>query len=124
MPSTSDIDQFCSRCQPPSGKTAGAFAFIRGVIAPEIVIPLHSHADPEVIFVLDGALEILQHNGKVVRWLTTHRGESISILGNKHALRNSSSENTSILLVTTLTFTSSFALSPTRLISIRNPSPW
>lgn len=80
----------------------GAFGLIRGVVAPGIAIPLHSHADPEVMFVLDGALEFLKHNGKAGRWLTARRGEVISIPGNvKHALRNSSRENTSLLLVTT-----------------------
>jgi quercetin dioxygenase-like cupin family protein len=83
-------------------EAAEAFGLIRGVVAPGIAIPLHSHADPEVMFVLDGALEFLQHNGKAGRWLTARRGEIISIPGNvKHALRNSSHENTSLLLVTT-----------------------
>ena len=83
-------------------ETAGAFVLIRGVVAPGINIPLHSHADPEVMCVLDGALEFLQHDGKAGRWLTAHRGEFISIPGNvKHALRNTSSENTFLVLVTT-----------------------
>jgi quercetin dioxygenase-like cupin family protein len=81
---------------------SGAFGLIQGVVAPGVTIPLHSHADPEVIFVLDGALEFLQHNGKAGRWLTARRGETISIPGNaKHALRNNSAESTSLLLVTT-----------------------
>jgi quercetin dioxygenase-like cupin family protein len=83
-------------------EAAGAFGLVRGVIAPGVAIPLHSHADPEVMFVLDGALEFLQHDGTAGRWLTARRGEFISIPGNaKHALRNSTPENTSLLLVTT-----------------------
>ena len=83
-------------------ETAGAFGLIRGIVAPGVVIPLHSHADPEVMFVLDGALEFLQHKGKASRWLTARRGETISIPGHvKHALRNSSPQSTSLLLVTT-----------------------
>jgi quercetin dioxygenase-like cupin family protein len=78
----------------------GTFGLIQGVVAPGIAVPLH--ADPEVMFVLDGALEFLQHNGKAGRWLTARRGETISIPGNvKHALRNNSAENTSLQLVTT-----------------------
>jgi quercetin dioxygenase-like cupin family protein len=83
-------------------EAAGAFGLIRGVVAPGIAVPLHSHADPEVILVLDGALEFLQHNGKTGRWLTARRGEFISIPGNvRHALRNSLPTSTSLLLVTT-----------------------
>jgi quercetin dioxygenase-like cupin family protein len=83
-------------------EAAGAFGLVRGVVAPAIAVPLHSHADPEVMFVLDGALEFLQHDGKSGRWLTARRGEFISIPGNAtHALRNSTHENTSLLLVTT-----------------------
>jgi quercetin dioxygenase-like cupin family protein len=83
-------------------EAAGAFGLICGIVAPGVAIPLHSHADPEVLFVLDGALEFLRHDGKTGRWLTARRGETISIPGNvKHALRNSSCESTSLLLVTT-----------------------
>jgi quercetin dioxygenase-like cupin family protein len=83
-------------------ETTGAFGLIRGIVAPGVAIPLHSHADPEVLFVLGGALEFLQHDGKAGRWLTARSGETISIPSNvKHALRNSSLENTSLLLVTT-----------------------
>jgi quercetin dioxygenase-like cupin family protein len=35
-------------------QTSGSFALMRGVVAPGIAIPLHSHADPEVLFVLHG----------------------------------------------------------------------
>jgi quercetin dioxygenase-like cupin family protein len=80
----------------------GAFGLIQGVVAPGVAIPLHSHADPEILLVLDGDLEFLQHDGKAGRWLTARRGEIISIPGNvKHAMRNTSPENTSLLLVTT-----------------------
>jgi quercetin dioxygenase-like cupin family protein len=83
-------------------ETAGAFGLIRGIVAPGVAIPLHSHADPEVMVVLDGALEFLQYTGRAGRWLTARRGEIISIPGNvKHALRNNSPANTSLLLVTT-----------------------
>ena len=31
-------------------QTSGSFALMRGVVPPSIAIPLHSHADPEVLF--------------------------------------------------------------------------
>jgi quercetin dioxygenase-like cupin family protein len=83
-------------------EAAGAFGLMQGIVAPGVAIPLHSHADPEVLVVLDGALEFWQHNAKAGSWLTARRGEIISIPGHvRHALRNSSPGNTSLLLVTT-----------------------
>jgi quercetin dioxygenase-like cupin family protein len=81
---------------------SGAFSLIRGVVAPGIAVPLHSHADPEVIYLLEGSLEFLQYNEGSSRWLTAEAGEVICVPGNaKHALRNSSSEPVSLLLATT-----------------------
>jgi hypothetical protein len=44
-------------------QTSGAFAVIRGIGPPGVAIPLHSHADPEVLFVLEGELEVVQDDG-------------------------------------------------------------
>src|SRR5260370_37847819 len=41
---------------------SGAFARMRAIIAPGIAIPLHSHADPEVFFILESTLEFLQQD--------------------------------------------------------------
>jgi uncharacterized RmlC-like cupin family protein len=75
---------------------------MRAIIAPGVVIPLHSHADPEVFFVLEGILELLQYDGASSRWLTASSGEVICIPGDvKHALRNTSSTPVTALLTTT-----------------------
>jgi quercetin dioxygenase-like cupin family protein len=85
----------------PTG-TAGAFGLIRGVVAPGIAIPLHSHADPEVIYVLEGVLEFLQYKEHSSQWLAAKPGDVISIQSNvKHALRNTSSDSVTLLLATT-----------------------
>jgi quercetin dioxygenase-like cupin family protein len=42
-------------------EAANSFGLIRSVVAPGVAIPLHSHADLGVMFVIDGALEFLQH---------------------------------------------------------------
>ena len=39
-------------------QTSGAFAVIRGIVPPGVAISLHSHADPEVLFVLEGELNV------------------------------------------------------------------
>lgn len=105
-------------------EAAGAFGLVRGVVAPGIAVPLHSHADPEVMFVLDGALEFLQHDGKSGHWLTARAGEIISIPSNvKHALRNSSQENTSLLLVTTPNIYGFFRAIANPVNSVSKPGP-
>jgi quercetin dioxygenase-like cupin family protein len=83
-------------------QTSGSFALMRGVVAPGIAIPLHSHADPEVLFVLHGGLEVLQSGGDSGVWLAAKPGETICIPSNvKHALRNASAVPATVLLITT-----------------------
>jgi uncharacterized protein YaiE (UPF0345 family) len=63
---------------------------------------LHSHADPEAMYGLNGALEFLQYTEHSSRWLIAQSGEIIRIPGEvKHALRNSSSKPATVLLATT-----------------------
>jgi quercetin dioxygenase-like cupin family protein len=72
--------------------TGGAFAIMRATVPFGIGIPLHSHADPEVFFVLEGLMEVLQYDGSSSRWLSASPGDVICIPGHvKHAIRNSSS---------------------------------
>jgi hypothetical protein len=55
------------------------------------VIPLHSQADPEIFYLLDGSLEVFQADS----WKTINAGEVVSIPRNaRHALRNTSSSPT------------------------------
>ena len=64
---------------------------MRGTVPPGVVIPLHSHADPEIFYVLDGSLEVFQAEGPSAGWQTVNAGEVVSIPGNvRHALRNTS----------------------------------
>jgi quercetin dioxygenase-like cupin family protein len=83
-------------------QTSGAFALMRGIVPRGVAIPLHSHADPEVLVVLEGELQVLQDEGDSSRWLTAKPGEAICIPGGiKHALRNASAGPAVILLTTT-----------------------
>src|SRR4051794_9978536 len=64
---------------------------MRGTIPSGVVIPLHSHADPEIFYVLNGSLEVFQAEGPSEGWQTVNAGEVVSIPGNvRHALRNTS----------------------------------
>jgi Cupin domain len=75
---------------------------MRCVVPAGVVIPLHSHPDPEAYYVLEGALEVLQHDGSSGYWLTSERGETVSIPGNvQHAIRNLSDWSAEILLIST-----------------------
>ena len=73
---------------------------MRGTVPSGVVIPLHSHADPEIFYVLNGSLEVFQAEGPSEGWKTVTAGEVVSIPGNvRHALRNTSpSPITSIIV--------------------------
>jgi hypothetical protein len=59
--------------------------------------PLHSHEEPELLYILEGSLEVFRSSG----WMRAGVGEVVLIPGNiKHALRNSSSVPMTLALVT------------------------
>jgi quercetin dioxygenase-like cupin family protein len=65
---------------------------LRCVLPPRGIVPLHSHAEAEILYLIDGALEVFQSGDPSGKWLSARAGDVISIPGNvKHALRNSSS---------------------------------
>jgi hypothetical protein len=66
--------------------TPGAFAVIRGIVPPGVAIPLHSHADPEVLLVLEGELNVLMDDGDSSCWLAATPGETTSHLGARSML--------------------------------------
>src|ERR1700724_4220065 len=69
---------------------------MRGTVPSGVVIPLHSHADPEIFYVLNGSLEVFQAEG----WQTVTAGEVVSIPGNvRHALRNTSPSSITSIIV-------------------------
>jgi quercetin dioxygenase-like cupin family protein len=79
-----------------------AFAIMRGIVPPGVVVPLHSHADPEVLFVLEGELEVFKGDDGSIRWQTAKPGETVCIPPDvKHALRNNAQLPATVLLTTT-----------------------
>jgi len=69
---------------------------MRGTVPSGVVIPLHSHADPEIFYVLNGSLEVFQAEG----WRTVTAGEVVSIPGNvRHALRNTFPSPITLIIV-------------------------
>jgi len=86
-----------------SPSEAGAeICLIRGTIPPGVVVPLHSHADVEIFYVLEGSLESFQAGDGISRWTTVGAGDVVTVSGNtKHAWRNCSSFPAIVILVTT-----------------------
>ena len=73
---------------------------MHGTVPSGVVIPLHSHADPEIFYVLDGALEVFQAEGPSEGWQTINSGNFVSIPGSvRHALRNTSPTPTTSITV-------------------------
>ena len=64
---------------------------MRGTVLSGGQIPLHSHADPEIFYVLNGSIEVFQAEGQSAGWQIVTADEVVSIPGNvRHALRNTS----------------------------------
>ena len=73
---------------------------MRGTVPSGVVIPLHSHADPEIFYVQDGSLEVFKAEGPSESWKTVTAGEVVSIPGNvRHALRNTSPSPITLIIV-------------------------
>jgi quercetin dioxygenase-like cupin family protein len=74
---------------------------MRGTVPSGVVIPLHSHADPEIFYVLNGSLEVFQAEGTSAGWQTVNATEVVSIPGNvRHAVRNTSPSPMTSIIVT------------------------
>ena len=82
-------------------ETGHEVSLFKGTLPPGVVIPLHRHPEPEVFYVLEGSLKVYRESGEAQGWSTTQPGGVFAIPGNvKHALRNTSSTPTTVLLVT------------------------
>jgi quercetin dioxygenase-like cupin family protein len=76
--------------------------FIRGTVPPGVAVPLHSHSDLEIFYILEGAMEVFQSKEGASGWTTVGAGAVVALRGNvKHALRNTSSLPATLALVTT-----------------------
>jgi quercetin dioxygenase-like cupin family protein len=79
-------------------ENGGDFCLILCTLPRGAVVPMHSHADREIFYVLSGNIDVLN----VDRWETLEPGDAFDVRnGTKHAWRNSSQTAASILCVTT-----------------------
>ena len=83
----------------PEQNRANLSVMIGGIPA-RAVIPLHSHADPEVFYVLAGSMEVFQDDGISSGWQAATVGDVVTIAGGvKHAFRNPGATAVSTVLV-------------------------
>jgi quercetin dioxygenase-like cupin family protein len=82
-------------------QTGGQISLYRGTIPPGVIIPLHSHPEPEMFYVLEGGLDVYTSSGPQQGWSTSPPGAVIAIPGDvKHAIRNTSSTPATTILIT------------------------
>jgi len=80
----------------------GGVCALRGVIPPGVIVPLHSHEDPEDFYILAGTQEVLTQQAGGLEWISAHAGDYVRIpAGAMHAHRNTSSEPAVDLVITT-----------------------
>ena len=85
----------------PSRQDSG-LCVLRGVIPPGVIVPLHSHEDPEDFYLLSGSQQVLSQQAGGLQWIDAHAGDYVRIPpGTMHAHRNVSSEPAVDLVITT-----------------------
>jgi quercetin dioxygenase-like cupin family protein len=84
---------------PPDGAD-GAPCVMRGTIPPGVVVPLHSHADPETFLMESGAVEGLRMSADTFDWIPVRPGDVFHVPGDeKHAWRNPSSDDPAVMII-------------------------
>lgn len=77
-------------------------ASMRGTIPPGVIVPLHSHADPETFIQISGEIEGLSQSPEGFVWVSIRPGDIFHVPGGaKHAFRNLSAEAAVMILVST-----------------------
>jgi quercetin dioxygenase-like cupin family protein len=72
------------------------YCLMRSTGRPGTVVPIHSHAERETVYVLEGEVQGLWED----RWITLSRGDVFDVPGGlKHGWRNISGAPTSLLVV-------------------------
>jgi uncharacterized RmlC-like cupin family protein len=75
---------------------------LRGIVAPGVVVPMHSHDDPEDFYILAGTKEVLTQRPEGLEWAHVHAGDYVHVApGTMHAHRNLSPQPAVDLIITT-----------------------
>lgn len=87
---------------PPEGDVREPCVML-GTIPPGVIVPLHSHPDPETFLMHSGRLEGLAARADGFEWIAVSPGEIFHVPGNaKHAWRNPSHEPAVTIIVSTV----------------------
>ena len=82
--------------------TGAETCLIRGTIPPGVAVPLHSHPEVEIFYVLEGTIEAFRSSNDSHGWTSVGARSVVTIPGNtKHALRNGSPVAVTMVVVTT-----------------------
>jgi quercetin dioxygenase-like cupin family protein len=80
-------------------ETGEGYCLMKGTLPPGATVPLHTHLDRETFYVLSGRAEVWKDG----RWHPIQPGMTIDIPGGaRHAFRNVSGEDATMLTVTTM----------------------
>lgn len=75
------------------------YCLMKGEVGSGVFVPIHSHEDRETFFVLSGEIEAWVED----KWTVFRVGDTLDIPSNqKHAWRNTSSENVTLLIASTV----------------------
>ena len=86
---------------PPDGG-GDAPCVMRGTIPAGVVVPLHSHPDPETFFMLSGRVEALEYSPDGFAWLPIGPRDLFHVPGGvKHAWRNGGRDPAVMLITST-----------------------
>jgi quercetin dioxygenase-like cupin family protein len=81
----------------PKGQS---LSIIRSIVPAGVSVPLHSHADVEGLYLTEGELGI--YSGSTNEWVEATKGQFVHVPGNEpHAVRNLTSDDAGVLLITT-----------------------
>ena len=73
---------------------------MRAGLPARAVVPIHSHAEPEIFYVIEGTMEVYQNDCTSSGWQTAGPGDVVTIAGGvRHALRNPTSDRVTTVLV-------------------------
>ncbi|GAB3676990.1 cupin domain-containing protein [Salinisphaera aquimarina] len=82
------------------GQADADTALFRTAMAAGGSVPLHSHADPECLYVLHGQIEAFVFDA-TPGWRTIETGRNVLLTdGVRHALRNTANQSADLILVT------------------------
>jgi quercetin dioxygenase-like cupin family protein len=97
-----DADLLGPRIEPLASSEDGSYCVMKGILAPAVSVPLHSHGDPESFYVLCGEAQFLAQTNNGLEWRTVRKGDFVHIPGGmRHAWRNLSTSPFEVVVTLT-----------------------